>query len=79
MQCATGTQCAPSGLSYDFRVQDVSDDTTATSGAVSTGVSRTSIARVNQGTVTFALVTVLIAGNWWVLTIAGIIIAAVLP
>jgi hypothetical protein len=78
MQCAAGTQCSPSGQSYEFHVDfwNGGASSSSSSGTSTSAASRLSIAE-NGPILASTLVGTLLGGDWRILT-WGIMIVCLL-
>lgn len=78
MQCAEGTQCTPSGLSYDFAVENTNSGGTSTSGSSTADASRTGIHSKGSRGTTFVIWATSVVDNCWLWATAGLVVAVVM-
>ncbi|KAI0136447.1 hypothetical protein BJ170DRAFT_12716 [Xylariales sp. AK1849] len=78
MQCATGTECTPSGLTYDFAVESSNGGGASTSGTVTAAASRTGTSRTGPPTTGPAVAGAFAGRNWWILALTGAAVSCVL-
>lgn len=69
MQCAAGTQCSPSGQSYEFHVDfwNGGASSSSSSGTSTSAATRASIPGTSFLTSSPGLLAALLGGSWWTL------------
>jgi hypothetical protein len=78
MQCAEGTQCTPSGLSYDFAVEESDGIGTATSGTSTAIASSTDNSRRRYMIATSTVTAMSLTRDWWHLAVSACFIGVLL-